>query len=236
MKHRTFMQTVLKSTTGILTTPPNTWHKQWKERNLSLRERYLNTEGVFSENELLVGTHEVMQDWEHPLMHALAKDAARNKGHVLEVGFGMGISAGYLIAEGCSKYTVIEPHPTVLRHFRTWALKQPVPVDVVQGFWEDVIDDLGVFDGILFDTYPTSTPDFQSKVYLPFIPKASEHLRPGGVFTFYSGCPDTLPPEHMELLRKYFSSIDLYHVTGLEPPKDCTYYSDSKMVVPVCTK
>ena len=83
---------------------------------------------------------------------------------------------------------------------------------------------------------PVTEPETHDKVYVPFIRKASEHLKSGGVFTFYCGYAESLPPEHMDLLKKHFSSIRLYHLEGLKPPKDCQYYHDSKMVIPVCTK
>jgi spermidine synthase len=223
----------------MLTTSPSTWYSQWKQRNRRLpdtRAGYLELPATYSGEQLLVGGFEVMQAWERPLMRALAEEAARSRGHVLEVGFGMGISATFLIEAGCTRYTVIEPHRAVLERFRSWQKLQPVPVQVIEGFWEDRIDQLGLFDGILFDTYPVSEPEAHEKVYVPFIPKASEHLRPGGVFTFYTGYADALPPAHMELLRKHFSSVRLYHVEGLEPPKDCQYFHHSRMVVPVCTK
>ena len=200
------------------------------------RSGYLVMRAKYSEHELLIGGQQVMQDWERPLMLDLAKEAARNGGHVLEVGFGMGISASYLIQEGCSKYTVIEPHKRVLKEFQQWASQQPVPVEAVEGFWEDVIDNLGLFDGILFDIFPTTATEYSDRYTLPFIPKASEHLKPGGVFTYYSGCPEKVPDKSMELLRSCFSRVDFHHVTGLNPPKDCQYYSESKMVVPVCIK
>ncbi len=212
---RTLKQTISEAVRRILTTLPSTWYSQWKQRNRRLpdtRSGYLKMQAVYSEHELLVGGFEVMQDWERPLMRALAKEAARNHGHVLEIGFGMGISASYLINAGCSKYTVIEPHPAILEGFRSWAKKQPIPVEVIEGFWEDRIDDLGIFDGILFDTYPVSEPETHKKVYVPFIRKASEHLKPGGVFTFYTGYAEALPPEHMDLLKKHFANVSLYHL------------------------
>lgn len=235
MTHRTLTQTVVKSTRRLLTTPPNTWYRQWKMANLS-RSDYLDMKAEFSGDELLVGGMQVMQEWERPLMRALAKEAARTAGHVLEVGFGMGISADYMIEAGCSKYTAIEPHSGVLQHFRIWAQNKPVPVEAVKGFWEDVIDGLPLFDGILFDTYPASEAEKHERVYVPFIPKASEHLRPGGVFTFYTGYPEALPTEHVDLVRKHFTRVDFYHVDGLQPPPECQYYRHSTMVVPVCVK
>src|SRR5690242_7057135 len=47
----------------------------------------------YSAGELIIAGQQVMQDWESPLMEAMADIAAASHGDVLEVGFGMGISA-----------------------------------------------------------------------------------------------------------------------------------------------
>jgi guanidinoacetate N-methyltransferase len=248
MERRTRMQTVKKSLKAMASTPPRTWYRQWKRRDIRSEYRALKAE--YFDHELTIAGFQVMQDWERPLMRALAEEAARSKGHVLEVGFGMGISANYLIEAGCSRYTVIEPHPAVLDEFRKWAARQSVPVEGIEGFWEDVIDELGVFDGILFDTYPASaatypgqspttpasSPQVEQRPYLPFIPKASEHLNPGGTLTFYTAYAEALPPEHMDLLERFFSQVEIHHVDGLNPPESCQYWHESRMVVPVCVK
>ncbi len=239
MSERSLTRTVLRSIQKGLTTPPRTWLSQWKKRDVIVeetREGYLDRPADYVGGELLVGGIEIMQDWERPLMKALAQEAAKSNGHVLEVGFGMGISATHLIEAGAASYTVIEPHPGVLEFFEKWAKEQPVPVRAVQGFWEDVIDDLDQFDGILFDTYPVSEGEWSEPVYLSFISKAAEHLRPGGVFTFYSGHPEALPDSEAELIRRHFTNLVQYPFKGLEPPKDCQYYKADQMIVPICTR
>ena len=40
--------------------------------------------------------HFVMMDWEHNIMKAHADYACSNGGDILEIGFGMGISANYI--------------------------------------------------------------------------------------------------------------------------------------------
>ena len=222
-----------------MTTPPNTWYRQWKRRNRWVPgnfDDYIETPAHYDEKELIIGGIEVMQEWERPLMRALAYEAARNKGSVLEIGFGMGISASYLVEAGCSEYTVIEPHPAVLERARAWAAKQPVPVRIVEGFWQDAIDGLSSFDGILFDPIAVAADESMERLYVPFIPHASQHLNPGGVFTFFSATSDRIPPKHLELLEQSFTECRYYNVTGLRPPKDCQYYQSSKMLVPVCIK
>jgi guanidinoacetate N-methyltransferase len=128
---------------------------------------------------------------------SLARETTRNGGDVLEVGFGMGISAGYIVEYGCASYTVIEPHPQVLQKARAWAVSQSVPVQIEEGFWQDVLGRLGQFDGILFDTFPLTKKE-AGKNRIPFIPRASDHLRTGGVFTYYSDASETLGGDHLK--------------------------------------
>ena len=140
----------------------------------------------FSEDELRIGAFQVMQSWERPLMEVLAQAVTRSYGDVLEVGFGMGISASAILRFGCQSYTVVEAHPDVASKARAWAAKQNTPVRIIEAFWEDVVESLGPnYDGVLFDTYPLSDEE-KSKNHFAFIPVAPALLRPGGVLTYYS--------------------------------------------------
>ena len=51
---------------------------------------------------------EVMMDWEHPLMSASAAYVTQNGGDILEIGFGMGISAGYMHSHSINSHTIVE--------------------------------------------------------------------------------------------------------------------------------
>lgn len=238
MTRRSLLQTIAKSIKKMATTPPATWRRQWRDRNVRVAETradYLHLDATFTEHELLIGGCEIMQDWERPLMRALAQAAARNKGDVLEVGFGMGISAGYLIEAGCKSYTVVEPHPGVLARAREWAKRQPVPVHIVEGFWEDVVDQIGMFDGISFDIYPVAKGERTDR-FRAFTPDAVAHLRPGGIFAFYVDHESALPEDDMAFLRQHFSKVEIVQVSGLQPPEDCQYFRGTAMIVPVCIK
>ena len=57
---------------------------------------------------------EVMMNWEDSLMSASAAYVCKGGGDILEIGFGMGISAGYMHSHSISSHTIIENHPEVI--------------------------------------------------------------------------------------------------------------------------
>jgi len=57
---------------------------------------------------------EVMMDWEDSIMKASADYVCSNGGDILEIGFGMGISAGHIQANSISSHTIVENHPQVI--------------------------------------------------------------------------------------------------------------------------
>ena len=64
---------------------------------------------------------EVMMDWEDDIMSASAAYVTEGGGDILEIGFGMGISAGYIQSHSISSHTIIENHPQILEKLKTWA-------------------------------------------------------------------------------------------------------------------
>ena len=57
---------------------------------------------------------EVMMDWEDSLMSASAAYVTQNGGDILEIGFGMGISAGYMHSHSINSHTIVENHPQII--------------------------------------------------------------------------------------------------------------------------
>ena len=102
----------------------------------------------------IVDTHsglEVMMDWEATIMEKSAEFICHNKGDILEIGFGMGICADYIQAQGVKSHTIVEIHPTIFEKLEVWANGKS-NVTIVKGDWATV-NGLTTYDGIFLDTF-----------------------------------------------------------------------------------
>ena len=98
--------------------------------------------------------HQVMMEWEKPYMEA-SIDVLQPTGHVLEVGFGCGYSATQIMKYNPKSYTVIECDPAVIKKAKEWAKNYPtIPINIVEGYWQEKLHTLGCFDEIYFDDFP----------------------------------------------------------------------------------
>ena len=95
---------------------------------------------------------EVMMDWEDSLMMASANYVCENGGDILEIGFGMGISANYIQSNNINSHTIVENHPDILPRLRQWSLDKP-NVIIIEGSWFDNLNILSTYDGIFYDTF-----------------------------------------------------------------------------------
>ena len=107
---------------------------------------------IYFTDEAFGGDREVMMDWEDSLMSASAAYICEGGGDILEIGFGMGISAGYMHSHSISSHTIIENHPQIITKAQEWASGKS-NVTIINGSWYDVKDDLSTYDGIFYDTY-----------------------------------------------------------------------------------
>ena len=110
---------------------------------------------------------QVMMSWEDPIMKASADYVCEGGGDILEVGFGMGISAGHIQANSISSHTIVENHPQVIEKAKAWAADKP-NVTIVEGDWYDVKD----IDGTTYEVInitPPSNMYFNNTVY--YLPK-----------------------------------------------------------------
>ena len=115
---------------------------------------YISSSLTFESDKITIDDtgEEVMMDWEDSLMSASAAYVTQNGGDILEIGFGMGISAGYMHSHSISSHTIIENHPQIISKSIEWASGKS-NVTIVSQSWYDVRDSIGTFDGIFYDTY-----------------------------------------------------------------------------------
>jgi protein arginine N-methyltransferase 2 len=129
----------------------------------------------------------VMMGWEDPLMllHAdlITKDRAPRL-RVLNVGFGLGLIDTYLQNSHPSSHTIIEAHPDVYQKMINdgWDKK----VTILFGRWQDVKDQLQVYDAIFFDTFGEYMDDL--KEFHELLPNI---LREDGIYSFFNGLAAT---------------------------------------------
>ncbi len=187
---------------------------------------------------LLIQGQQVMQAWELPLMEAMAAVAAASHGDVLEIGFGLGLSARCIQAVGVRSHIIVESNDDVVAMAMRWRETQAGrDIRIVHAPWDQVMDTLPLVDGIFFDAYPQDEADFTQTVVRQvtfaehFFGPAAARLRPGGVFTYYSNEIDTMSRRHQRALFGHFRSVTLSVVRGLRPPPDCHYWWSDSMVV-----
>jgi guanidinoacetate N-methyltransferase len=155
---------------------------------------------------------------------------------------GSGVRHGhlpsYVQALGVKSHTIIECNQDVARRFDEWRKAySDRDIRLVPGKWQDVLDGLGLFDGIFFDTYPLSEQEFERYVLHDvtfaghFFEPAARHLRDGGVFVYYSNEIDSVSRRHQRALFRHFQEVNFSVCRPLFPPNDCNYWWADAMVV-----
>jgi guanidinoacetate N-methyltransferase len=183
---------------------------------------------------------EIMEDWQTPLMLAMAGHVTEAHGDVLEIGFGRGVSADFIQQRGVRSHTVVEPNDhSVRHHFERWRSRYPDrDIRLLQARWQDVIDQLGSYDGIFFHAFPMNEQEFTDYVLrsVTFAEHAfaamAAHLVQGGVFTYLTTEIDSLSRAHQRSLFRHFRSISM-HVEPITVPADTrdTWWAQSMVVV-----
>jgi len=201
----------------------------------STREAWVREKAIFGDGKLQIAGHPVMEDWEDGYMKALADVAAAGRGRILELGFGMGLSAGHVQKHRPFEHVIIEANADVFTRLLTFAAQHP-SVTPKAGFWQDITSRLesASFDGILFDTYPVVEQELAAAWF--FFEEAHRLLKPGGVFTYFSDeVSDFSPRHHAALQAAGFSDIR-GETCEVETPEDCLYWKDRTILVPIITR
>jgi guanidinoacetate N-methyltransferase len=183
---------------------------------------------------------DIMEDWQHPIMQAMAEIVTAAHGDVLEIGFGRGVSADYIQHCSAASHVIVECNESVAARFTAWRDRYPArDIRLIFGRWQDVTDQLGMYDGIFFHTYPLSEEEYldyvvKSETFAEhFFATAAAHLRPGGVFTYMTNEIDSLGRGHQRALFRFFSSFEARVVGPLHLPATIRdqWWADSMVVI-----
>nr|XP_023912318.1 protein arginine N-methyltransferase 2 [Quercus suber]POF10551.1 protein arginine n-methyltransferase 2 [Quercus suber] len=144
---------------------------------------YLEDRVTFSEDKLMDSDSKaVMMAWEKPLMEAHAKAVCSGGGHILNVGFGMGLVDTAIQQYAPVTHTIVEAHPEVYKRMLRTGWGDKDNVKIIFGRWQDVLSQLESYDGIFFDTYGEYYEDLREfHQHLPML------LKPGGIYSFFNG-------------------------------------------------
>ena len=176
---------------------------------------FINKRLEFTKNTIIEnGTgREVMMDWERELMKRHAQVVCQNRGAILEIGFGMGISANYIQQHAIESHTIVECHPQVVPKLIKWA-EDKRSVRVIAGEWDKVKEEFGKYDGVFYDA-------FNDDAFLTLPATISKIMNPGGIFTFFNNY------EHPR--SNWFALDATYETIAVNPPPNhyfnrTTYY------------
>ena len=183
---------------------------------------------------------EIMEDWQIPLMQAMADEVACEGMDVLEIGFGRGVAAGMIQAKGVRSHTIVEANPMVVDEYYTpWrARHSQADIRLVSGRWQEKTADLDMYDGIFFHAFPLNEAEVIEYVVhsVTFaahaFPAMARHLRPGGAFTYMTAEIDSLSRRHQRLLFQHFRRLS-FSTIPLKIPADTAdaWWADRMVVV-----
>lgn len=126
-----------------------------------------------------------MEAWESPYMHALADTVAKDGGHMLEVGFGMGLSAERIQSNPkVTKHTIIEINKDVYDTALEFKESHPT-VNPLHGDWKAKLAEVedGSVDGVFYDPYPSGDHD-QHTHQFDFLKAVRDKIKVGGRLTY----------------------------------------------------
>jgi hypothetical protein len=96
----------------------------------------------------------VMNNSEVNIMKAFADFVTQNGGHILEIGFGMHISADFIQSNSnILSHTIIEIHPAQYQRGLEWSIGKK-NVNIILGDWVDILPINNIkFNGVFHDTH-----------------------------------------------------------------------------------
>ena len=164
-------------------------------------------------------------------MRRMAEIACMRRGHVLEIGFGMGISCDEVQKLKPRSHTIVEAHPEIVERAQAWAAARE-NVSIIAGRWQDRLSEIsarGPYDGISFDVFGGSG---QRESFFSELPRL---LAPGGCATLWLADDHALPASLARVLEAGGYRWHLTPVTAI-PDKRCTYSRTNSFMIPIITQ
>ena len=166
---------------------------------------------------------EVMMDWEDSLMSASAAYVTEGGGDILEIGFGMGISAGYMHSHSIDSHTIVENHPEIIPKAIEWASGKS-NVTIISQSWIEWIDEvttienenLPTFDGVFYDAFGDDDMFY-------FSSSLSELIKSGTKVTWWNN--ETSETNFYNIPNVTYQSFDV------NPPEN-TYFNSTTYYLP----
>lgn len=121
---------------------------------------------------------EVMMGWESGIMKHQATTIAKNRGDILNVGFGLGLIDNYIQSFNPKTHTIIESNKDVQKKMIDDGWLEKPNVTLIFKSWQDVLNDLPKFDGVFYDCWLDDQKPFDENI--------KNILKPGGIYSFFN--------------------------------------------------
>ena len=194
---------------------------------------YISQSLTFTSDAILLSSSisdqtQTYMDWEDQILSASAAYITQNGGDILEIGFGMGISANYIQSHSIDTHTIIENHPDMITKATSWAANKS-NVYIVTSSWYDALQmryvsndgktwqtNLGEYDGIFYNTYgDIHMYEFSSSL--------NSLSKLNGVATWWNSTTGS---------NNYYNIPDVtYDIIDVNPPEN-TYFNHKKYYLP----
>lgn len=200
------------------------------------RKDYLATEAVYTGDSLRIGDAYVMHEWERPLIRRMVEDLKLTPDdRLLEIGFGMGISASILQEFGPASHTIVEPHPKVLIQAELWKDAHE-NIHLYPGYWQQLDTGLQCYSAIFFDPFADdmAAVDDENLRFLKFA--AQSLLCDGGRLALFS-IRSLLPLEYQLVMFEHYRRVEISSVhVAPRDTADPTVDLDGRMISVVLHK
>lgn len=124
-------------------------------------DEYRSAQLVIDAAGIRLGKHHIMPSDEKSFIEADARRLCEQfkPKTVLEIGFGLGLSATVFQEHGVAHHCIIEAHPVIAENARRWAEGRPGVV-IVEGFAQTCAIPSGAWDLIFDDRYELVHKEF----------------------------------------------------------------------------